>query len=58
MYHGQNRKKHGEAPEKDDLYLGDTGGACRLDGIFHVRIWAISKPEQCLALSQMREHCG
>ena len=23
-----------------------------------VRIWAISKPEQCLALSQMREHCG
>jgi len=23
-----------------------------------VRIWAISKPEQCLALRQMREHCG
>ena len=42
MYHGQNRKKHGEAPEKDDLYLGDTGGACRLDGIFHPAIY-ISK---------------
>ena len=26
-------------------------------GVF-VRIWAISKPEQCLALRQMREHCG
>ena len=42
MYHGQNRKKHGEAPEKDYLYLGDTGGACRLDGIFHPAIY-ISK---------------
>jgi len=38
MHHGKNHKKHVEAPLKYDLYVGDKGGACRLDGIFHPAI--------------------
>ena len=35
MYHGKThkQKKHNEqAPLKDDIYMGDTGGASRLHG--------------------------
>ena len=27
MYH----KMHGEVPQKDDIFMGDTGGTSRLD---------------------------
>jgi len=28
--------KSTEASQKDDIFMGGIGGACRLDGIFHI----------------------
>jgi len=42
-YRGQNHKKQGEAPHKDDLYVGVTGRAYPLDGIFHLAIYILRR---------------